>query len=60
MFLNKKIEMCNEKDISVGFVVKSEAKNLEEIYNDVELAKSIIQKNKILWKIQKIMGLTPN
>lgn len=47
LFLDKKIEMCNQQDISVGFVVKSEATTLAEIYNDVELVKSVLTENKI-------------
>jgi len=47
VFLDKKIEICNEKDISVGLVINSEADTLEKIYNDVELAKSIVLKHKI-------------
>ena len=47
LFQDKKMEVCNEKDISLGIVVSSDAQNEEDIYNDVEYVKGLIRDYKI-------------
>lgn len=44
LFLNRKMKYCNENDISLGFVIDSDAQIKYEIYDDIEYAKSIISK----------------
>lgn len=51
LFLDKKIQACNKDDISVGLVVMSEAKNEEDIYNDVEHIKGILTKNSVNYPV---------
>jgi len=51
ILLDRKIDVCNKNDISVGLVIMSEADNEEEIYNDVEHVKSILSKHKIDYPI---------
>lgn len=46
-FQNKKIKMCNEKDISLGIIVSTDSYKESEIYDDVEYVKGIIKNNKI-------------
>lgn len=51
MFLDKKIQMCEKTDVSVGLVIMSEADCEEEIYNDVEHVKAILSKHNIDYPI---------
>lgn len=41
-FQDKKIKYCNKHDISVGIIISSEATTENEIYNDVDYAKSVV------------------
>lgn len=43
----KKMKYCNDNDISLGFIISSNAVNSKDIYNDVELAKGIIAEHNI-------------
>lgn len=40
---DKKMKFCNEKDISFGIIISSNATTQDEIYQDVNYAKSIIE-----------------
>lgn len=44
---DKKIEYCNKKDISLGLIVTPTSMLANDIYDDVELVKGIIAKNKV-------------
>lgn len=46
-FQNRKMRLCNEKDISLGIIITSDAENECDIYNDVEYAKSLVRDYKI-------------
>ncbi len=41
---DKKMRKCNKHDISFGIIIDSDAKTQDEIYKDVDYAKSIVEK----------------
>ena len=47
LFQNKKMKLCNDKDISLGVVISSDAENECDIYNDVDYVKGIVRDYKI-------------
>lgn len=47
LFRNDKIKYCNEKNISLGIIIDSNATKLLDIYNDAEYAKTLVSKYKI-------------
>ncbi len=42
-FQDKKMRLCNEKDISLGIIISSSAKNECDIYDDVEYVKGLVR-----------------
>lgn len=58
-FQDYKIEKLNERDVPVGLIISSDAKNEAEVYDDVEYAKGLIEKHEVNYpvylNIDKIM-----
>ena len=58
-FQDYKIEKLNERDVPVGLIISSDAKNEAEVYDDVEYAKGLIEKHTVDYpvylNIDKIM-----
>lgn len=46
-FQDRKMKLCNNKDISLGVIVSSDAENECDIYNDVDYIKGIIRDYKV-------------
>lgn len=44
---NNKIKYCNDKNISLGIIIQSDATKQLDVYNDIEYAKEIVSKYKI-------------
>ena len=54
------LKKCDERDISAGIIIGSDAESLLEIFEDVEYTKSVIEKNNvglpIYFNVDKIMS----
>jgi len=46
-FQDRKMEFCNDKDISLGIIVSSSAKDESDIYDDIEYVKGILSNHSI-------------
>ena len=46
-FQKRKMKLCNDKNISLGVIISSDAENESDIYNDVDYVKGIVRDYKI-------------
>lgn len=51
LFEDEKMKYCDDKDIAVGIVISSDAETEDEIYNDVEYTKGIIEKHNVRFPV---------
>ncbi|MDO4962862.1 MAG: GH25 family lysozyme [bacterium] len=47
LFQDLKMSYCNKHDISLGVIIKTDAKTVLDIYNDIDYCKSLIAKYKL-------------
>ena len=50
-FLKQKLDYCKENNINIGLILRSNAKNLSDIYLDIEWIKSIVKEYQINYPI---------
>ena len=50
-FLKQKLDYCQENNINIGLILRSNAKNLSDIYLDIEWIKSIVKEYQINYPI---------